>query len=106
MAPHPPPEPSLIIRNVDHDPPDWPKLLHLYSRLKPGVTVFEWMEEYEVQELGIDVRRFTSFGVVKVPIYFFLCLLIAYLLHCNCSRFRDSFGGYTAGQSSSVRGIQ
>ena len=46
--------------------PDWPKLLHLYSRLKPGRTVFEWMESHEVHELGIDVRRFTSFGVIKV----------------------------------------
>lgn len=106
MAPYVVPEPSLMIRNVDHDPPDWPKLLHLYSRLKPGVTVFEWMEEYEVQELGIDVRRFTSFGVVKVPFYFFLFLTISYRLRCHLSRFRDSFGGYTAGQSSSVRGIQ
>ncbi|KAF8831197.1 hypothetical protein HHX47_DHR1000253 [Lentinula edodes] len=45
--------------------PDWPKLLHLYSRMKPGRTVLEWLEEYKVQELGIDVRRFTSFGVIK-----------------------------------------
>ncbi|KAJ4487842.1 nitrogen permease regulator 2-domain-containing protein [Lentinula aciculospora] len=45
--------------------PDWPKLLHLYSRMKPGRTVLEWMEEYNVQELGVDVRRFTSFGVIK-----------------------------------------
>lgn len=46
--------------------PDWPKLLHLYSRLKPGKTVLEWMQEYEIERLGIDVRRFTSFGVIKV----------------------------------------
>ncbi|KAF9454676.1 NPR2-domain-containing protein [Macrolepiota fuliginosa MF-IS2] len=45
--------------------PDWPKLLHLYSRLKPGKTVYEWKEEYEVEKLGIDIRRFTSFGVIK-----------------------------------------
>ncbi|KAF9791247.1 nitrogen permease regulator 2-domain-containing protein [Thelephora terrestris] len=45
--------------------PDWPKLLHLYSRLKPGKTVLEWMQEYEIERLGIDVRRFTSFGVIK-----------------------------------------
>ncbi|KAH9935038.1 nitrogen permease regulator 2-domain-containing protein [Fomitopsis serialis] len=44
---------------------DWPKLLHLYSRLKPGKTVYEWMEEYDVQSYNIDVRRFTSFGVIK-----------------------------------------
>jgi len=46
--------------------PDWPKLLHLYSRFKTGKTVFDWMKTYEVEDLGIDVRRFTSFGVVKV----------------------------------------
>ena len=45
---------------------DWPKLLHLYSRLKPGKTVFEWMQEYDVQSYNLDVRRFTSFGVIKV----------------------------------------
>ncbi|KAF8212113.1 nitrogen permease regulator 2-domain-containing protein [Mycena galopus ATCC 62051] len=45
--------------------PDWPKLLHLYSRLKPGKTVLNWMETYEIHELGIDVRRFVSFGVIK-----------------------------------------
>ncbi|KAL0946635.1 hypothetical protein HGRIS_012831 [Hohenbuehelia grisea] len=46
--------------------PDWPKLLHLYSRLKPKKTVQEWMEEYNVDDLNIDARRFTSFGVIKV----------------------------------------
>ncbi|KAJ7285989.1 nitrogen permease regulator 2-domain-containing protein [Mycena rebaudengoi] len=45
--------------------PDWPKLLHLYSRLKPGITILDWMETYKVYDLGIDVRRFTSFGVIK-----------------------------------------
>lgn len=49
-------------RNV----PDWPRLLHLYSRLKPGKTVYEWMKAYDVEDFGIDVRRFTSFGVIKV----------------------------------------
>ena len=46
--------------------PDWPKLLHLYSRMKSGKTVLEWMQEYQVEQYGIDVRRFTSFGVIKV----------------------------------------
>jgi hypothetical protein len=46
--------------------PDWPRLLHLYSRLKPGITIREWMDTYEVDKVGIDVRRFTSFGVIKV----------------------------------------
>ncbi|KAG9318697.1 nitrogen permease regulator 2-domain-containing protein [Chiua virens] len=52
-------------RGLGKPVPDWPKLLHLYSRLKPGRTIFEWMESHEVHELGIDVRRFTSFGVIK-----------------------------------------
>ncbi|TFY67085.1 hypothetical protein EVG20_g4074 [Dentipellis fragilis] len=46
--------------------PDWPKLLYLYSRLKPGKSVFEWMQDHGIRGLGIDVRRFTSFGVIKV----------------------------------------
>ncbi|EDR14383.1 uncharacterized protein LACBIDRAFT_244738 [Laccaria bicolor S238N-H82] len=45
--------------------PDWPKLLHLYSRLKSGKTIVEWMQEFKVEQLGIDVRRFTTFGVIK-----------------------------------------
>ncbi|KAG6832331.1 hypothetical protein H0H87_001972 [Tephrocybe sp. NHM501043] len=45
--------------------PDWPELLRLYSRMKPGKTVSEWMHEYSVDTIGIDVRRFTSFGVIK-----------------------------------------
>lgn len=48
--------------------PDWPKLLHLYSRFRAGKTVRDWMEEYDVHKLGIDVRRFTSFGVIKVRV--------------------------------------
>ncbi|KAF8577354.1 NPR2-domain-containing protein [Ramaria rubella] len=44
------------------DIPDWPHLLFMYSRLKPGRTVFEWEEEHNVRAQGIDVRRFMSFG--------------------------------------------
>lgn len=46
--------------------PPWSVLLYLYSRMKPGVTVSDWMEAHGVEQLGIDVRRFTSFGVIKV----------------------------------------
>lgn len=50
---------------LGHTIPDWPKLLHLYSRLKPGKTIYEWREEYQVEKTGVDVRRFASFGVIK-----------------------------------------
>jgi Nitrogen permease regulator 2 len=56
-----------------HPIPDWPKLLRLYSRLKPGKTVLEWMESHSVHQLGIDIRRFTSFGVIKVMIFLPQC---------------------------------
>jgi nitrogen permease regulator 2-like protein len=52
------------------DVPDWPDLLHLYSRLKIGKTVYEWMDEYNVEGMGIDVRRFITFGVIKVAFLF------------------------------------
>lgn len=45
--------------------PDWPKLLHLYSRFRSGKTVQQWMDAWDIHELGIDARRFTSFGVIK-----------------------------------------
>lgn len=61
--------------------PDWPKLLHLYSRFRAGKTVRDWMEEYDVHKLGIDVRRFTSFGVIKVHI-----LLSIYTLSSHAFR--------------------
>jgi hypothetical protein len=34
--------------------------------MRPGKTVFEWMQDHDVRSLGIDVRRFASFGVIKV----------------------------------------
>jgi hypothetical protein len=82
---------------ADREVPDWPKLLHLYSRLKPGITVYQWMQEFDVEDLGIDVRRFTSFGVVKVCLHYVHC-------HVPCSDerslLRDSYEEYTAGPSS------
>ncbi|KAI0034016.1 nitrogen permease regulator 2 [Vararia minispora EC-137] len=56
---------SRVHLTIGNSIPDWPKLLHLYSRLKVGKTVFEWMQDHDVRSLGIDARRFTSFGVIK-----------------------------------------
>lgn len=55
----------LLTQRIGWVIPDWPKLLHLYSRFRAGKTVRDWMEEFDVHKLGIDVRRFTSFGVIK-----------------------------------------
>ena len=45
--------------------PDYPKILHLYSTLRPGKTVSNWIEEHDVDQIGIDPRRFITFGVIK-----------------------------------------
>lgn len=63
--PHVQEECGPYVTKSDREILEWPHLLHLYSRLKPGVTVFEWMNTYDVHSLGIDPRRFTSFGVIK-----------------------------------------
>ena len=57
---------SLVNDSLGRRIADWPKLLHLYLRLKPGKSIYEWMKAYSVEDLGVDVRRFTSFGVIKV----------------------------------------
>jgi hypothetical protein len=62
---------TCLTTSIGWSIPDWPKLLHLYSRLKPGKTILEWMQEFEIHTLGIDVRRFTSFGVIKVSSAFY-----------------------------------
>jgi hypothetical protein len=46
-------------------PPSWPTLLRLYSKLLPGTTVHQWIEANDVLSLGIDPRRFVSFGIIK-----------------------------------------
>ncbi|WWC66589.1 uncharacterized protein I206_100492 [Kwoniella pini CBS 10737] len=45
--------------------PEWPVFLRLYSRLTPGITIHDWIEANEVLSLGIDPRRFVSFGIIK-----------------------------------------
>ena len=46
-------------------PPSWPALLALYVKLKPGITVHDWIEANDILALGIDPRRFVSFGIIK-----------------------------------------
>ena len=46
-------------------PPSYPKILKLYSLLRAGTTLHDWIEENDIDTLGIDVRRFVSFGVIQ-----------------------------------------
>ncbi|KDN48883.1 NPR2-domain-containing protein [Tilletiaria anomala UBC 951] len=45
--------------------PHYPTLLQLYSTFRPGKTVSDWIEEQDVDSLGIDPRRLVTFGVIK-----------------------------------------
>lgn len=60
--------PTYVTR-PGYTPPSYPTLLRLYSLLRQGLTLHEWIEENEAEidldALGIDVRRFVSFGVIK-----------------------------------------
>ncbi|UZJ51300.1 hypothetical protein CBS101457_000620 [Exobasidium rhododendri] len=56
---------AIYVTKPGHTLPTWPKLLGLYSSLRPATTLNDWIEENDVEALGIDVRRFVSFGVIK-----------------------------------------
>ncbi|KAK4686544.1 nitrogen permease regulator 2, partial [Tremellales sp. Uapishka_1] len=43
----------------------WPILAKLYSHLLPGTTVHQWVEANGILAMGIDPRRFVSFGIIK-----------------------------------------
>ncbi|EPQ32193.1 uncharacterized protein PFL1_00390 [Pseudozyma flocculosa PF-1] len=45
--------------------PSYPELLRLYSLLRPGKNLHDWIEDNDVDAKGIDVRRFVSFGVIQ-----------------------------------------
>lgn len=48
-----------------HVAPPWPTLLNLYTALRPGVVLEQWIEERNVETMGIDARRFVTFGIIK-----------------------------------------
>jgi nitrogen permease regulator 2-like protein len=50
----------------DDEPIPWPRLAWYYARLKPPLTVGKWITQYDIDLEKIDVRRFISFGVIKV----------------------------------------
>lgn len=45
--------------------PSYPEVLKLYSLLRAGTTLNDWVEDNEIDAKGIDVRRFVQFGVIQ-----------------------------------------
>ncbi|CAG8589162.1 7828_t:CDS:2 [Ambispora leptoticha] len=60
---------SYVTKSVAIPPPSFAKLFSLYCQLKYGVSLKEWLEEYQVSSLNIDIRRFITFGVIKRFLY-------------------------------------
>jgi hypothetical protein len=48
---------------------DRTRLIELYSGLRQGLTLRAWCVEHEVLLMGVDVRRFITFGVIKGFLY-------------------------------------
>ncbi|SYW81086.1 related to NPR2 - nitrogen permease regulator [Ustilago bromivora] len=55
----------LYVTRAGYGMASWPELLRLYSLLRAGTTLADWVEDNAVDEKGIDVRRFVSFGVIQ-----------------------------------------
>ncbi|KAI8381589.1 nitrogen permease regulator 2 [Radiomyces spectabilis] len=53
----------------NHPPPSLSRVFALYCGLQYGSSVRDWIEEHQVSNLPIDVRRFISFGIIKGLIY-------------------------------------
>lgn len=64
-------EPSIqaecgpYVTRPGYEIPAWPVLLDLYTALRPGVRLDTWMEERKIEGMGIDARRFVTFGIIK-----------------------------------------
>ena len=53
------------VTRTSHGRLSWPLLLRLYTKLLPGTTIHDWIESNDIMKLGIDPRRFVSFGIIK-----------------------------------------
>ncbi|KAF9915724.1 Nitrogen permease regulator 2 [Lobosporangium transversale] len=53
----------------DMHAPSFAKLFSLYCSLQYGVVLQDWIEQNQIADYNIDVRRFISFGVIKGFLY-------------------------------------
>ncbi|KAF9422048.1 Nitrogen permease regulator 2 [Podila epigama] len=53
----------------DMHAPSFAKIFSLYCSLQYGVVLQDWIEQNQISEYNIDVRRFISFGVIKGFLY-------------------------------------
>ncbi|KAG0081868.1 Nitrogen permease regulator 2 [Linnemannia elongata] len=53
----------------DMHAPSFAKIFSLYCSLQYGVVLQDWIEQNQIADYNIDVRRFISFGVIKGFLY-------------------------------------
>lgn len=56
---------AVYVTRQGYATPSYPELLRLYSLLRAGTTLHDWIEDNDLDGKGIDVRRFVSFGVIQ-----------------------------------------
>ncbi|PWN50339.1 NPR2-domain-containing protein [Violaceomyces palustris] len=56
---------AAYVARPGYPTPSYPQLLKLYSLLRAGQTLHDWIEDNDIDAKGIDVRRFVSFGVLQ-----------------------------------------
>lgn len=56
---------ATYVTRSGYTPPSYPEILKLYSLLRVGTTLHDWIEDNDIDAKGIDVRRFVSFGVLQ-----------------------------------------
>ncbi|SJX60317.1 related to NPR2-nitrogen permease regulator, partial [Sporisorium reilianum f. sp. reilianum] len=79
--------------------PSYPEILRLYSLLRAGTTLHDWVEDNDVDAKGIDVRRFVSFGVIQG----FLRRVHRYPIYLGPRTGEDGFVAFDASVVSTVR---
>ncbi|SNX81591.1 related to NPR2 - nitrogen permease regulator [Melanopsichium pennsylvanicum] len=56
---------ATYVTRPGYPTPSYPEILRLYSLLRAGTTLHDWIEDNDIDNKGIDVRRFVSFGVIQ-----------------------------------------
>ncbi|KAF9115700.1 Nitrogen permease regulator 2 [Mortierella sp. AM989] len=59
----------LYVTLPDMHAPSFAKIFSLYCSLQYGVVLQDWIEQNQIADYNIDVRRFISFGVIKGFLY-------------------------------------
>ncbi|CDW97206.1 hypothetical protein [Sporisorium scitamineum] len=87
------------ITRPGYSPPSYPEILRLYSLLRAGTTLHDWIEDNDIDAKGIDVRRFVSFGVLQG----FLRRVHRYPIYLGSRTAEDGFPAFDTSVVNTVR---